>query len=79
MSLPRKRIAPVAAVDAADAVENAGLAGAVRADQREQFAGLGRKRHAVQHGQAAKTQAQMLDRKLSHTTSAIRRYCLTSR
>ena len=29
-----------------------------------------RKRHVVEHGQAAETQAQMLDVKLSHTTSA---------
>ena len=66
---PRKRIAPVAAIDAADAVEHAGLAGAVRADQREQLALLDAQRHAVEHLQAAEAQAQRVDLKLSHTTS----------
>ena len=60
-----------AAIDAADAIEDAGLACAVRPDQREQFAGLDRKRHIIEHGQPAKAQAQMLHRQLSHTTSAI--------
>ena len=46
-----------AAIDAADAVERAGLAGAVGADQREQLARGDRKRHVVEHGQAAETQA----------------------
>ena len=46
-----------AAIDAADAVERAGLAGAVGADQSEQFARGNRKRHVVEHGQAAETQA----------------------
>ena len=59
-----------AAIDAADAVEHAGLAGAVRADQREQLARGNRKRHVVEHGQAAEAQAQMLDVELSHTISA---------
>jgi hypothetical protein len=36
----------LAAVDAAHAIEHAGLAGAVRADEREQLAGLHRERHA---------------------------------
>ncbi len=31
---------------------------------------LDRKRHVVEHGQAAEAQAQMLDLELSHTTSA---------
>ena len=59
----------VAAIDAADAIEHAGLAGAVRADQREQFAAPDRKRHAVQHQEAAEPQRQRLDLELSHTTS----------
>ncbi len=46
-----------AAIDAADAVERAGLAGAVRANEREQLARGNRKRHVVEHGQAAETQA----------------------
>ena len=41
-----KADAAFAAVDAADAIEHAGLAGAVRPDQREQLAGVHRKRHA---------------------------------
>src|SRR5581483_489411 len=59
-----------AAVDAADAVEHAGLAGAVRADQREQLARRNRERHVLEHGKAAETQAQARNLKLSHTTSA---------
>ena len=45
-----------AAIDAADTVERAGLAGAVGADQREQLARGDRKRHVVEHAQAAETQ-----------------------
>src|SRR6185503_3688026 len=59
-----------AAIDAADAVERAGLAGAIRADQRKQLARGNRKRYVVKHGQAAETQAQMSNIELSHTTSA---------
>ena len=68
-----------AAVDAADAIEHAGLAGAVRADQREQFAGLDRERHVVEHGQAAEAQAQMLRPPAQPYHLRDRRYCLTSR
>ena len=57
------------AIDAADAIEHAGLAGAVRSDQREQFAGIDRERHVFEHAEAAEAQRQALDRKLSHTTS----------
>src|SRR6187549_2490580 len=46
-----------AAIDAADAVERAGLAGAIRADQRKQLARGNRKRYVVKHGQAAEAQA----------------------
>ena len=60
----------VAAIDAADAVEHAGLAGAVRPDQGEQLAVLDCKRDIVEHGQSAETQAQVFDPELSHTTSA---------
>ena len=45
-----------AAIDAADAVERAGFAGAIGPDKREQLAGGNRKRHVVEHGQAAETQ-----------------------
>src|SRR5262249_15156166 len=56
----------LAAIDAADAVEHAGLAGAVRADQGEQLTGLDMQRYLSQHGQSAEPQRQALDRKLSH-------------
>ena len=46
----------LAAIDATDAVENAGLAGAVRADQRQQFTGLHRKRHVGEDGKPAEAQ-----------------------
>src|SRR5262245_45191140 len=59
----------LALVDAADAVEGTGLAGAVGADEREQLARFHRKRQALQHGEAAEAQAQGLDLQLSHTTS----------
>ena len=59
----------LAAIDAAHAVEHAGLAGAVRTDQREQLARLHRERHAVEHGEAAEAQRQAVDRELSHTIS----------
>ena len=61
--------ATLAAVDAADAIEHAGLAGAVRSDQCEQLAGRDLERHAVEHGEAAEAQGQALDRELSHTIS----------
>ena len=57
------------AIDAADAVQHAGLAGAVRADQGKQFARLHRERYVVEHGQAAEPQRQRCDLDLSHTTS----------
>ena len=60
----------VAAINATDAIERACLAGAVRADQREQFARLDRERDIVEDSQAIEAQAQMLNVKLSHTTSA---------
>ena len=59
----------LAAVDAAHAIEHAGLAGAVRADQRKQFARFDRERDAVEHGQAAEAQRQAIDLELSHTIS----------
>ncbi len=59
----------LAPIDAAHAVEHAGLAGAVRPDQREQLAGVDRERHAVEHREAAETKRQAVDLELSHTTS----------
>jgi len=57
-----ERDAPCAwAIDAADAVQDRGLAGAVRADQREQLAGPRLERHAVQHLQAAEGERHGLD------------------
>ena len=76
---PRKRIAPCAAIDAADAVEHAGLAGAVRADQREQLARLDRERHVVEHGEAAEAQRRDRRPRAQPYHLRLRRYCLTSR
>ena len=59
----------VAAVEAADAVEHAGLAGAVRPDQGEQLAGVHRERDAVEHDQPAEAKREAVERELSHTTS----------
>ena len=79
MSRPRKRIAPCAAIDAADAVEHAGLAGAVRADQRQQLAALDRERNAVEHDEAAEAQRQIARSRAQPYHLRLRRYCLTSR
>ena len=59
----------VAAIDAADAVEHAGLAGAVRPDERHELALVDRERDLVEHDEPAEPQGERLDRKLSHTTS----------
>ncbi len=59
----------LAAVDAADAVERAGLAGAVGADQREQLAGPHAERHIVEHREPAEAQRQACNLQLSHTIS----------
>ena len=64
-----KANAALAAIDAADAVEHAGLAGPVGADQRQQLGRLYRQRDAIEHRQAAEVQAQLLDLELSHTIS----------
>src|SRR5436190_357785 len=45
-----------AGIESTDAIENAGLAGAVRADKREQLAPLHGKRHVVEHHQPAEPQ-----------------------
>ena len=50
-------------------LKRAGLAGAVGADQREQLRRLDGERYAVEHGQAAEAQAEIVDLQLSHTTS----------
>ena len=55
------------AINAADAVEHAGLAGAIRPDQRQKLAALDRERDPIEHDQAAKAQLQILDRQFSHT------------
>ena len=49
-------------VEAGDAVEDGGLAGAVRADQPGDVAALGLERHVVDGEQAAEAHGQMLDR-----------------
>ena len=67
--LAQKADRPFAVVDAAHAVEHAGLAGAVRPDQRQELARLGRERDLVEHHQPAEPQGEALDRELSHTTS----------
>src|SRR5215467_10202496 len=56
-------------VNTADAIERARLAGAVRPDQREQFGRANLEREALQHGETAKAQAQVIHFELSHTTS----------
>src|SRR6516225_6624545 len=59
------------AIDTADAIKRAGLAGAVRPDERKQLAGFDRKGNVIEDGQTSDAQPQVLDRELSHTTSAI--------
>jgi hypothetical protein len=49
--LAAKADCAVAAVESADAVEHAGLTGAVRPDQREQLARVDSERNAVKHDQ----------------------------
>src|SRR5215470_3610496 len=67
--LPAETDRPAATVEAADAVEDAGFAGAVRADQREQLAWLDREGDAVEHDKATEAQGEPLDLDLSHTIS----------
>src|SRR5262249_6265717 len=59
--------AATATIESADAVEHAGLASAVGPDQGEQLARLDRKRHAVEHAQAAEAQRQRIDIQLCDT------------
>jgi len=47
-------------VDPADAIEDAGLAGAVRADDGEERAGLDGEAHPGQGGHAAEAQVQVV-------------------
>ena len=61
--------APAAAIEAADAIEDTGLAGAVRADQGEELSRLDRERDAVERDEAAKPQREPRDLDLSHTIS----------
>ena len=49
-------------IDAADAVQHARLSGAVRSDEREQFARAQCERHVVEHGQSAEMQRHALQR-----------------
>ena len=50
-------------------LNDAGLAGAVGPDQREQLGRFYGERDAVQHGQTAEAQAEIVDLQFSHTTS----------
>ena len=62
----------IGAVDAADAIEHRGLAGAIGADQRLQFAGLNGKTDVAQHRKAAEGQAHAVNsqsRAFSHTSA----------
>jgi hypothetical protein len=61
--------ASLSMVDAADAVEHAGLAGPVRPDQREQLGRLDGERDTIEHNEPTEAQAQALDFELSHTIS----------
>ena len=58
--------APRGRVDPADAVEDAGLAGAVGTDDGEELAARQRKAHPGQGGHAAKAQVQVLQSEKSH-------------
>ena len=70
------------AVGAGDAIEQAGLAGAVRPDDRHQLARASTgKRHVVERDDAAESQRDVLDvqeRRHPHHRR-LRRYCFTSR
>jgi hypothetical protein len=68
-ALAAKPNATFSMIEATDAIECAGLAGAVRADQGEQFAAFDGKRHIVEYDETAEAQRQMLDLELSHTIS----------
>src|SRR4029077_6791680 len=57
-------------IDSIHAVEDAGLAGAIWSDQREQFTSVNAERDPVEHGEAAEAQRQALNLALSHTISA---------
>ena len=57
-----KAYGALAAVNAADAVEHASLAGAVRPDQRQELVALDGECHPIDHDQATKAQLQILDR-----------------
>src|SRR5207253_9037789 len=54
-------------VDAADAIENARLAGAVGADDGEELAGVDLEAHPGQGGHAAKAQAQVFQSEKCHS------------
>ncbi len=67
--LPGKHDPAGAAIKSADAVEDAGLARSVGADQCEQLPRFDGERDAVQHLQPAKAEREALHFELSHTTS----------
>src|SRR5262245_4474557 len=67
--LPAEEDAAFTPVDAVDAIEGAGFAGAVRPDQREQLGRANLEREALQHGETPEAQAQIFHLELSHTTS----------
>ena len=67
MSSPSKMMLPRGRREkAADQVEEGGLAGAVRADDRAQLAGLDRHRHVVDGDQAAEMLGDVLDPQQAH-------------
>ena len=63
-----ENVAASRAVDAADAVEHARLAGAVRPDERQDLARLERERDVVNHLQAAESELEPAQLQLSHTS-----------
>jgi hypothetical protein len=60
----------VGPIDAADAVEDAGLARAVGADDGEEVPGVDLQAHARQGGHAAEAQVQILQREQRHPRRA---------
>src|SRR5690348_14622067 len=56
-------------IDPADAVQHAGLARAVRTDERQELARFERERDALEHLQAAEREMQLAQLELSHTSA----------
>ena len=59
----------LAAINAADAIEHAGLAGTIGPYEREQLALAYRERDIVEHVETTEAQRQPLELELSHTSS----------